>query len=261
MAESGQIDRLHGQTMIDSDGQKIGRINQIWVDDRTGRPMWATVHTGLFGAKESFVPIREGLRTSGDELQVPVSKERVKDAPRVDPEGGHIDERQQNALNQYYGLDGAAHQSDHARHGSAQDAQNVHGPDSITRSEERLKVGTESMETGHVRLRKVVVTEEQQVSVPVSHEEVRVVREPVTPGDRQGDAHIGEEEREVTLHAERAVVDTETVPVEKVGLETETVTEEQQVGGQVRKERIEVDDDSGRRTPRPGDRPEPGAGR
>jgi uncharacterized protein (TIGR02271 family) len=90
-----------------------------------------------------------------------------------------------------------------------------------------------------VRLHKYVVTEEQQVTVPVRHEEVRVEREPVR-GDERG--RIGEDDQEVVLHAERPVVQTEAVPVEKVRLSTETVTEQRTVRGKVRKERIEVDD-------------------
>jgi uncharacterized protein (TIGR02271 family) len=102
-----------------------------------------------------------------------------------------------------------------------------------------------------VRLRKYVVTENQQVTVPVRHEEVRIDREPIPEGSpARGDATISEEQRDVTLHAERPVVGKETVPVERVRLGTETVTEEQTVRGEVRKEEIDVDrDDSGR----PGD--------
>jgi uncharacterized protein (TIGR02271 family) len=114
----------------------------------------------------------------------------------------------------------------------------------MTRSEERLDVGTERRETGRARLRKYVVTEEQQVTVPVTREEVRVEREPITDANR-GDAldgpGISEEEHEVTLHEERPVVEKETVPVERVRLEKETVTDEEQVSGTVRKERIETE--------------------
>ena len=117
----------------------------------------------------------------------------------------------------------------------------------MTRSEEHLNVGTERVEAGRARLRKYVVTEQQTVSVPVSHEEVRVEREPITDENR-GDAvdgpAISEEEHEVILHAERPVVATEAVPVERVRLGTETVTEQQQVSGEVRKEQIEVHDDT-----------------
>ncbi|GIF16066.1 DUF2382 domain-containing protein [Actinoplanes teichomyceticus] len=125
------------------------------------------------------------------------------------------------------------------------------GDDAMTRSEERLNVGTDREQVGRARLRKYVTTEHEQVSVPVTREEVRLEREPVTDANRD-DAYRGpdltESEHEVTLHAERPVVSTETVPVERVRLGKETVTEEQTVGGEVRKERIEADlPDEGRR--------------
>jgi uncharacterized protein (TIGR02271 family) len=115
----------------------------------------------------------------------------------------------------------------------------------MTRSEERLHVGTETVQAGRARLRKYVVTETVTTSVPVSHEEVRLEREPITEAGRDaalaGPA-ISEEEHEITLHAERPVVAKEAVPVERVRLGTETVTEEREVTEQVRKEQIEEPD-------------------
>ncbi|MFF7814526.1 DUF2382 domain-containing protein [Streptomyces sp. NPDC007945] len=119
-------------------------------------------------------------------------------------------------------------------------------PDAMTRSEEQMHVGTEEVETGRVRLRKYVVTEEVQQTVPVRHEEVRVVREPITEANRDealSGPEIAEAEHEVTLHEERPVVETRAVPVERVRLETDEVAEEQTVTGEVRKERIEVEAD------------------
>jgi uncharacterized protein (TIGR02271 family) len=114
----------------------------------------------------------------------------------------------------------------------------------MTRSEEHLQVGTQRVEAGRARLRKYVVTENVTQTVPVSHEEVRVEREPITdanmPNAMDGPA-ISEEEHEVVLHAERPVVSKEATPVERVRLDTQTVTEQQQVSEQVRKEQIEVD--------------------
>lgn len=116
--------------------------------------------------------------------------------------------------------------------------------DAMTRSEERLNVGTERQATGRARLRKYVTTENVTQTVPVRREEVRVEREPITDGNA-GDAMSGpdlsEEEHEVILHEERPVVDKETVPVERVRLDTETVTDEVTVDEEVRKERIETD--------------------
>lgn len=118
--------------------------------------------------------------------------------------------------------------------------------DAMTRSEERLDVGTESQEVGRARLRKYVTTETQTVDVPVSKEEVRLEREPITDANA-GDAYdgpaISEEEHEVTLREERPVVTTETVPVERVRMEKETVTGTESVSGDVRKEHIETEGD------------------
>src|SRR3712207_4196019 len=123
----------------------------------------------------------------------------------------------------------------------------------MTLSEERLNVGTQRVETGRARLRKYVVSENVTQTVPVTREEVRVEREPITDanvGNAMDGPAISEEEHEVTLHAERAVVEKEAVPVERVRLDTTTVTEQQQVSADLRKEEIEVDgvrDDERRR--------------
>jgi len=115
--------------------------------------------------------------------------------------------------------------------------------DAMTRSEERLHVGTETREAGRVRLRKYVVTENVTQTVPVSHEEVRVEREPITDANRDAalaGEPIGEAEHEVVLRAERPVVEKEAVPVERVRLGTETVTEDAEVNETLRKEQIDT---------------------
>ncbi|PYY61404.1 photosystem reaction center subunit H [Curtobacterium sp. MCSS17_011] len=118
--------------------------------------------------------------------------------------------------------------------------------DAMTRSEERLEVGTEQVPAGRVRLRKHVVTEQQNVTVPVQHEELRVETEPITDANAgaalDGPA-LSDEQHEVTLNEERVVVDKETVPVERVRVGKETVTEQQQVSEDVSHEEIDLDQD------------------
>ncbi|WP_377267236.1 PRC and DUF2382 domain-containing protein [Peterkaempfera sp. SMS 1(5)a] len=114
----------------------------------------------------------------------------------------------------------------------------------MTRSEERLRITTERYETGRARLRKFVVTEEQEMTVPVHHEEVRIEREPITDASRDAalsGPDLTEDEYEVVLHGERAVASTETVPVERVRLLAEDHVEQETVKGRVRKERIEAE--------------------
>jgi uncharacterized protein (TIGR02271 family) len=118
----------------------------------------------------------------------------------------------------------------------------------MTRSEEHLVAGTEQVEAGRARLRKYVVTETQRVDVPVSHEEVRLEREPITDANRDAaysGGDITDEEHEVTLRAERPVVSTEAEPVERVRLGKEKVTGRETVSGKVRKEQVELDDPTG----------------
>jgi len=274
-----------GGNVLGHDGDKIGGIGQIYLDDSTGQPSWVTAKTGLFGTKESFVPL-EGAEVRGNDVVVGYAKDKIKDAPNVDPDGS-LSPEEENRLYEYYGVGGGTSNYSETgtdanigagwvENGSDSDYSNTvtettgtattgttgvdgntHGTvgrdtsgpttdDAMTRSEEQLHVGTRERETGRARLRKYVVTENVTQTVPVSHEEVTLEREPITEANR-GAAYdgpaISEEEHEVVLHGEEAVVDKEAVAVERVRLGKETVTEQQTVSEQVRKEKIELEGD------------------
>jgi len=271
MIGTDTISRVIGQDVYDESGEKIGSAAEVYLDDETGQPEWVTVRTGLFGTKESFVPIRNADLTD-EGVRVPVSKTQVKDAPKIDTDG-HLSPQEEQELYRYYGMgtgtagtetagfettgrettgyDTTTGEAGLRNMGGADTRGTVghdtSGPttdDAMTRSEERLDVGTRSEEIGRARLRKYVVTENVTESVPVSREEVRVEREPITDaniGDAMDGPAISEEEHEVTLHAERPVVEKEAVPVERVRLDKETVTEQAQVSEGLRKEEIEVE--------------------
>lgn len=238
-----------GGNVLSADGDKIGSIGQVYADDETGQPSFVTVKTGLFGSSESFVPL-EGARTEGNDIVVPYSKDQVKDAPRV-AEDGHLEPVEEDRLYAHYGLGGGTSYTG-TRAADAGDrtgtvGHDTSGPttdDAMTRSEEQLHVGTEKQATGQARLRKYVTTENVTKTVPVRREEVRIEREPITDANR-GEAMSGpaisEEEHEVVLHEERPVVEKETVPVERVRLDKDTVTENVTVNEEVRKEKIDTD--------------------
>jgi uncharacterized protein (TIGR02271 family) len=285
---TSQWQDMTGFTAIGADGEKIGKVGQVYLNDATGQPEWVTVSTGLFGTKESFAPLYNAQPRDG-EVRLAVTKQQVKDAPNIDTDE-HVGTAEIDALYQHYAgyLDPAGSQAgaggnyrtgtagngaeyadttgggagygrteyagqagteyagtEYAGTEYAGQGRDTSGPttdDAMTRSEERLNVGTESVQAGRARLRKYVVTENVTRTVPVSHEEVRVEREPITGANRDAaldGPDISEEEHEVTLHAERPVVEKEAVPVERVRLGTETVTEQHQVNEQVRKEQID----------------------
>ncbi len=246
MIDERQASSIIGTDVLDTSGSTVGTAGQVYLDDASGRPAWVTVKTGLFGSSESFVPLDQATM-AGDRLQVPYGKDQIKDAPRVGDDG-HITPEQETELYRYYGL--AQDTTDQNR----TEGYDTSGPttdDAMTRSEERLRAGTEQVEAGRARLRKYVVTEQQQVTVPVTREEVRVEREPITEGNydkAMSGPELSEEEHEVVLTEERPVVATEAVPVERVRLSKEQVTEQQTVTADVRKEVIDTDTDAGTTT-------------
>ena len=254
---------LPGRNLVGPGGEKIGKIDQLYADREDGHPTFVTVNTGLFGAKTNFVPIAEA-RIEGDDVVVPYDKSLVKDAPSVDPDA-EITPEEEERLYAHYSLAGAGYTgTGYADTGTAYTDTTTTGTvygdrteteyatgretdDAMTRSEQRLNVGKERVEAGRARLRKYVVTEDVSQTVPVRREEVRVEREPITEQNidqAMSGPELSEDEHEVTLTEERPVVEKETVPVERVRLAKDTVTEEQQVTDEVAKERIETEGDT-----------------
>ncbi|HEX8509671.1 MAG TPA: PRC and DUF2382 domain-containing protein [Propionibacteriaceae bacterium] len=272
----------HGKVLTDH-GDKVGSIGQVYVDDSTNEPDWVTVKTGLFGTAETFVPLR-GATVRGSDIVVGYDKDTIKAAPRVDADGAIGPDEEQNLFRHYglAGTGGRPEAGDGDRSDLATGRDRSKGwdgtgdvpsdlddpseegdnrPDisgrtvgydrsgpttdeAMTRSEERLQVGTTTRESGRARLRKYVMTERVSQNVPVSHEEARLVREPITTAN-SGSATAGpafsEAEHEVVLHDEVPVVQKTAVPVERVRLNKQTVTEQETVTEQVRKEQIDMD--------------------
>jgi uncharacterized protein (TIGR02271 family) len=276
--DTSEVTRWRGRTMIASDGDKIGKIDEIYLDEETGRPEWALVNTGLLGMKSNFVPLTTAT-SEGDEVRVDYTKDQVKDAPGIDPDG-QLSQQEEAALYRHYGLEyserrsgsglpeggagdagtGAAGGAGTAAAGTADTSGTSptsagtagggrfsrEGDDAMTRSEEEVRVGTAEQETGRARLRKYVETDEVEETVPVRRETARIEREPITDAnvdDATSGPEITESEHEVTLHEEEPVVEKRTVPKERVRLEKDVETEEEQISETVRKERVEQEGD------------------
>jgi uncharacterized protein (TIGR02271 family) len=256
MTETTHAYDWQGRTLQDRNGEKIGKIDALYVDQQTDKPEWALVNTGLFGTKSSFVPIA-GASPRGEEVMVQVEAQQVKDAPQMDSDQ-ELSEQQEAELFRHYGIDYTAEGSVTATENGPSTAgrgavgYDTSGPttdDAMTRSEEELKVGTASRESGRARLRKFVVTEQVETTVPVQREQVRIEREPITGANVDqalAGPEISEEEHEVVLHEEEVVVEKRVVPKERVRMDKDTVTDEVQVSEEVRKEQIETEGDVGR---------------
>jgi uncharacterized protein (TIGR02271 family) len=257
-----------GHNLVDNSGGRIGKIADLYMDEATGKPEWIAVSVGRRRSHINFVPLA-GAEASGDDLRVPYGADQVKEAPEAEADG-HLSQDEEAQLYRHYGMDygesrspsglsqggtGTAGREVTGRGttGRGPKGRDTSGPttdDAMTRSEEELHVGTERREAGRARLRKYVVTEQETRTVPVSREEVRIEREPITDANidaAMAGPEISEEEHEVVLHEEEPVVSKKVVPKERVRLDTETVAGERQVSEEVRKERIESEGDDPRR--------------
>jgi uncharacterized protein (TIGR02271 family) len=233
-----------GHDAVGPDANKLGTIEDIYLDQETGEPEWVALKTGMFGGKLSFAPLGQA-RQDGDTIVLPYEKDQIKNAPRVEADGA-LSQEEEAQLYRHYGLDYGESRSDTGQEPVGDDVSGPTTDDAMTRSEEELRVGTTRREAGRARLRKYVVTEEETVTVPVQREEVRVEREPITDAnidDATDGPAISDEEHEVVLHEDEPVVETRAVPKERVRMNKDTVTEQETVTEQVRKERIDVDGD------------------
>jgi len=248
MSTTNDVRAWREQDLFGSDGEKLGTIEEIYLDNDSGKPEWALVTTGMFGTKQSFVPLRDAS-ASEEGVTVPFDKSTVKDAPKMDPDG-RLSESEEAELYRHYGFEYAGGDSAADETGGPdRDVSGRNTDDAMTRSEEELRVGTTQHETGRARLRKHIVTENVTQTVPVQREEVRVEREPITDANRDAatsGADLSEEEHEVVLHEEQVVVEKTAVPKERVRLDTDTVTEQRSVSEQIRKEQIEHIDADGK---------------
>lgn len=245
------------RTVYDSNGDKLGDVTNIYADDETGRPDWMTISTGWFGSSEQFVPIA-GTSAHGEDLRVAFTEAKVKEAPAIDDEE-HLSADEERRLFAHYGMnmddkadvdtdleradEGYGYSDPRADERKARPDANTGGKGdaSVVRSEEELDVDKTTHEAGKVRLRKYVVTEDVNVTVPVRKQVARVTREKVDGTSGTGKISDDETVEEITLQEEEINVDKKVVAKEKVGLETETVTEDKTVSDTVRKERVETD--------------------
>ena len=253
------LEQLEGRPVVGPDGQKIGTVADVYFDKDTRQPEWALVTTGMFGTKHSFVPITSASTTS-EGLQVPFTKDQVKDAPRLDDDG-ELSQDEELLLSQHYGISYSEAPSDSGlpeggaptrgtTEGRGPVGNDVSGPETdeaMTRSEEELRLDKIRRPSGLVRLRKYITTEQVAATVPVQREEARIEREPITDANvgaamRGGD--LTEEEHELTLSEEEVTVDKKVVPKERVRLDKDVVTEERSVTEDVRKENIDVEGDA-----------------
>jgi uncharacterized protein (TIGR02271 family) len=257
-----ELTTMRGRPVYTSDGEKLGDFEEIYRDEATGEPEWIRVKSstlgGILGTKHFLVPLAGAEFQDGEDpaIRVAYSKDRVQDAPDI--EGDWISEEEERRLYNYYGLQVSERRSEsqlpegemreqhqHPAGEMREEHQHPatpHGEATISRHEEELQVGKRDVEYGRVRLRKWVETEPVTEEVELRRETAFVERQPVNRP--ASGAAIGEEEVEMSLHREEPVVSKETVEREQVTVHSEEETEKETIHGEVRREHVEIEDDS-----------------
>src|SRR4051812_17494542 len=179
-----RLQELRGAPVLDASGDKIGSVEEVFLDGRTHQPEWIGLGTGFFGTKRVLVPVA-GASFSADGVTVRYPKDQVKDAPDVDAD--YLTPEDEQALYSYYGIPYGTSRSDtvlpegdrdYDRQVDLEDADRQ----AVTRHEEELRVGTREVEAGRLRLHKWGEDQEGEVPGGGEKEKAGGFRQPVGGG-------------------------------------------------------------------------------
>ena len=237
-------DQFAGYTVYDKDGDKIGKVDDLFLNE-DDRPEYVGVKMGFFGLSSTLIPMDAVRGDAGERaLYVQAEKDHVKDGPRLKADY-EITPDYERQVREYYGLGAQEGSEERGSYGVYDDQ----GSDElrVQRSEEELRAGVREREAVQVSVRKRVRTERESIVVPKRREEVSVDRVPVNEPASEG--QIGEDEVSVPVVEEEIVVEKRPIVKEEIRVRKDVVQDEEIVEEDVRKEEIDIDDETtGRRS-------------
>src|SRR5918997_6795882 len=233
MQDVQELTQMRGAPVVANGGEQIGEVDEIFLDNETGKPEWVCTTTG---GNSVLVPL-EGADVQENAISVPYGADQVASSPSVGSE--EISQEQEQEIYAHYGISYGESRSDSGLpEGGAPTGAGADEAEFV-RSEEELSVGKQQVQAGTARLRKWVETEPVTADVELHREAARVTREPIN--QPVSGAEIGEQEIEVPLSAEQATVSKQAVAKERIGIDKEMETETQTISDELRKERVEID--------------------
>ena len=250
-------DRFAGYEVYDQAGEKIGKVDDLFLDE-SDRPEYIGVKMGFLGTRSTLIPWEAVTSTDeGRVITVATDKATTKNGPTFDDDRD-ITPEFENEVYSYYGLqrtssteESGAYESYYAEE-TTQTAGMVDRTDladegelRVQRTEEELAAGTREREAGQLKVRKRVRTDRESIEVPTRHEEVSVERVPVE--GEASEAEIGEDEVVVPVTEEEVVVGKRPVVKEEVRIRKDVVEDTEVVEEDVRREEIDVEDETKRR--------------
>ena len=247
------ITNLYDYSVVSSEGKNIGSVKEVWLNDETGGEGFISVSTGWLFGRLCLIPAASlEVDDASRIVRVPYTEEKVKGSPDVAGDY-HVTSEESMVVKQYYGIDTASKFTPERAMGTKIDTAAVTAstqmpkvtqPETDTTeiplSEESVTVGKRQVQSGTVRLRKVVRTE--VVNMPVELRREDVVVERVDPSDttKAGTSDFTEDTIEIPLTREEAVVQKTTEVTGAVRVRKVADAEQQIVNETVRKEDVEV---------------------
>jgi uncharacterized protein (TIGR02271 family) len=236
-------DRYAGYTVYDRHYEKIGNVDDLFVDENDS-PQYLGVKMGFLGTRSTLIPF-EMVRVNDARQTIKVAAEKI--TPEFE-----------NEVYSYYGLQRASTTQESPTYGAYYAEQStqttgmanpteVSNEDEVRvqRTEEELRVGTRERKAGSIRVRKRVRTDHERIEVPTRHEEISVERVPVE--GEASEAEIGEDEVVIPVTEEEVVVHKRPVAKEEVRIRKDVVEDTEVVEEDVRREEVEVEDETERR--------------
>ncbi len=250
-------DRYAGYTVYDRSYEKIGSVDDLFVDENDS-PEYMGVKMGFLGTRTTLIPFQIArVNDARQIIEVAADKETLKNGPTFDDDR-EITPEFENEVYSYYGLQRSSTIEQSGTYGAYYAEQStqttgVANPTDVSyedevrvqRIEEELRVGTRERKAGSIRVRKRVRTDHERIEVPTRHEEVSMERVPVEGG--ASEAEIGEEEVMVPVTEEEVVVHKRPVLKEEVRIRKDVVEDTEVVEEEVRREEVEVEDETERR--------------
>ncbi len=237
-------DRFAGYEVYDSSGEKIGKVDDLFVDEQDN-PEYIGVKMGFLGMSSTLIPMEIcTVDEGGQRINVATDKETAKNGPTFDDDRD-ITPDFENQVYSYYGLQRTQTTEKPSAYGAYQGETTDEDELRVQRTEEELRAGTREREAGALNVRKRVVSERQQMEVPTRREEVTVERVPVD--SETSEAEIGDEEIRVPVTEEEVVTEKRPVAKEEVRVRKDVVEDTEVVEEDVRREEVDIDDDQ---TPR-----------
>ncbi len=234
-----------GRQVLDSEGNQLGRIRDIYEDEETGQASWASVQGGILGTSTYYIPLNDAHLDDAD-VRVNYDYDMIRAAPKM-----HGDE---------FGKDMASELSNYYHHPQSEtvanntvtdnldidddvvDEDNVVTDKSVDLHKEQLDIDTEARPYAKARLHKYTVTRNETITVPIVEEHAKLVFDDSPSARTDVTPDFGDRDVEIVLNREEPVVTKQVVRAGTARVQIEQTQREVPITAEIREEKVDLVD-------------------